>query len=123
MAEAFEEVAWVFNAALGQPLPVFGAEHTEELCPLRLEEIAHILGKDNGNARQIAQRGDHASSLQLRKKAGGKAGVAAQLNKSHAFALAEVLDAITDAFTFNELLGGFGGDAGVFGRFDAIHGS
>ena len=73
---------------------------------LGLEEVGEVLGEDHGDAGQVAQRGHDAAGLQLREKAGGEAGVAAEFDQAHGLLEAEVLDALADALLRDD---GFGG--------------
>ena len=85
----------------------------------RREEVAHIARENHGDARKIAQSRHDAAGFKLRKKAGGKARVAAEFDQAHGLALTQILDAVADALGENGRFDGFGKLVGC-GRFVVV---
>ncbi len=105
VAEAFEEVEGIVDAGLREAKAVFGEVWAEEGDGLGLEEVAEVFGEDHGDAREVAESGYDAAGFELGEKAGGEAGVAAELEQAHGFFEAQVADAGADALLGDE---GFG---------------
>src|SRR5665213_1052448 len=105
VAQALKKVAGVFDACLRQTDAVLAAVDAEECLGLGLKKVIEVLREDHGDAGEIAQRGDDTASLQLGEKAGGEAGVTAQLDKAHGFLEAEMLDALADLLLGDDRFG------------------
>lgn len=102
VAEALEEVGGVVDAGLRKAHSLAAPVDAEERLRLRLEEVAEVLGEDHGDAGEVAQGGDDAARLQLREKAGGESGVAAEFDQAHRLFQTQAFDAFADAFLCDE---------------------
>jgi hypothetical protein len=96
VAEALKEVGGLVDAGLREPDPLLAAMHAEEGGGLGFEEVRQVLGKDHGDAGEVAEGGHHSARFKLGKKAGGKARVLAELDEAHGLLEAEPLDALAD---------------------------
>ena len=113
VSEAFEVIRGVGHAGLREADAGVAAVDAEEGLGLGLEEVVQVLREDHGDSREVAQGGDNAAGFQLRQKAGGEAGVAAELDETHGFFEPEVLDALADALLADDVFGGFAIDGDV----------
>jgi hypothetical protein len=71
VAQALKEICGQIDACLGKADPLLAAMNAEEGGGLGLEKVGQVLGKDHGDAGEIAEGGDDAAGFKLGKKAGG----------------------------------------------------
>src|SRR5579875_2881236 len=121
VTQTLKEVARIVHPGLREPLALVGAQDPEELRPLRLEKVAHVLAEDQSDACEIAECRHHASRFKLGQKAGGKTGVPAKFHQAHLFALAQVLDAVADALVLDKGFGGFRRNAAGLGGLPVVN--
>jgi uncharacterized protein len=107
VTQALEVIRRMVCAGLRHARALFAAVNAEEWLRLIFKEIRQVFGEDHRDAREIAQRGNDAPRLKLRQKAGGEAGLAAQLDEAHGFSEPQALDALADVFVGDEVLCGF----------------
>ena len=65
----------------------------------------HQFGPDAG---KVAEGGNDAAGLKLREEAGREPGMLTELDQAHGLFETQALDALSDMFFRDELLGGFG---------------
>lgn len=83
VAKTLEGVGGRFDASLRHADAILLAVDAKHGSRLRIKEVRQVFRKNHGDARQVSQRGDHASGLKLREKAGGKTGVSPKFHQTH----------------------------------------
>jgi hypothetical protein len=107
VSKALEVVGGGGNSGLRQPHALLAAVNPEDGVGLGLEKIGEVLGKDHGDAGEIAQGRDHTAGFQLGKKAGRKSRVPSQLDQSHRLLQAQPLDSFSNPLFGDKALCGF----------------